>query len=277
MTISELYVRRPVLITMVYILIAVIAAVFISSIDIALYPTVESPVLSVSATCSGAGPEEIEQQVAKVLETRLGSLENLTSITSNSSEGRCQIALQFEYGTDLDEAKNDINSILSMVTRQLPDWAGSPTIMSFNSIQGSTVMSLMLTGARPASELKTIVDETVTPLLERIEGVANVDTLGGSELEYDIVVSQERLAAYSLTLNQISSALSSHNIQSSSGEILQDELHYDLTIDGRYRTLEEIENTVITVKNGIPILISDVVDVVITQRLNFLCVKSEQN
>ena len=164
-----------------------------------------------------------------------------------------------------------------MVTRQLPDWAGSPTIMSFNSIQGSTVMSLMLTGARPASELKTIVDETVTPLLERIEGVANVDTLGGSELEYDIVVSQERLAAYSLTLNQISSALSSHNIQSSSGEILQDELHYDLTIDGRYRTLEEIENTVITVKNGIPILISDVVDVVITQRLNFLCVKSEQN
>ena len=87
MTISELSVRRPVLMTMVYILIIVIACVFISSLDLALYPTVENPVLSVMVSCNDAGPEEIEQQVAKVLENRLSSLENVKSITSRSQEG----------------------------------------------------------------------------------------------------------------------------------------------------------------------------------------------
>lgn len=107
MSISELSVRRPVLMTMVYILIAVIAAVFISSIDLALYPSVDMPVLSVMINCDDAGPEEIEQQVAKPLETSLSSVENVKNITSRSSNGSCMIMLEFEYGTDLEEAKSN--------------------------------------------------------------------------------------------------------------------------------------------------------------------------
>ncbi|MGN0906864.1 MAG: efflux RND transporter permease subunit [Bullifex sp.] len=261
MSISELSVRRPVLMTMIYGLIAVIAAVFISSIDIALYPTVEMPVLSVMVECEGAGPEEIEQQVAKVLETRLSSIENLVDISSTSGDERCRIVLEFNYGTDLDEAKDDVNSALTMATRSLPDWAGSPSVISFNSIQGSTVMSLMLTGPRTNSELQSIAENTITPLLERIEGVADVDTMGGAEKEYQVLVSPERLEAYSLSIQNISSALSGHNVQSTAGEITQGELNYEISIDGRYTNISEIMNTVITVKNGNPILISDVAEV----------------
>lgn len=261
MSISELSVRRPVLMTMVYVLIAVIAAVFISSIDLALYPSVDLPVLSVVVSCNDAGPEEIEQQVAKTFETNLSSVENIKNITSRSQEGRCFIILEFEYGTDLDDAKSDVQSVITRVNRSLPSWAETPQVISFDSIMGSSVMSLTLSGPRSIEELQTIAEDTVQPLLERISGVANVDTFGGGEYEYDVNVSTNRLNAYGVTLAEVSAALAGHNIQSTAGSITQGNLDYNITIDGRFDTLEEISDTVVAVKDGVAIHLSDVADV----------------
>lgn len=261
MSISELSVRRPVLMTMVYVLIAVIAAVFISSIDLALYPSVDLPVLSVIVSCNDAGPEEIEQQVAKTFETNLSSVENIKNITSRSQEGRCFIILEFEYGTDLDDAKSDVQSVITRVTRSLPSWAETPQVISFDSIMGSSVMSLTLSGPRTVEELQTIAEDTVQPLLERISGVANVDTFGGGEYEYAVNVSTNRLNAYGVTLAEVSAALAGHNVQSTAGSITQGNLDYSITIDGRYDTLDEISDSVVAVRNGVAIHLSDVADV----------------
>lgn len=106
------------------------------------------PVLSVMINCDDAGPEEIEQQVAKPLETSLSSVENVKNITSRSSNGSCMIMLEFEYGTDLEEAKSNIQSIITRSSRSLPSWASTPEVMSFNSMSGSTVMNLTLSGPR---------------------------------------------------------------------------------------------------------------------------------
>jgi len=261
MSISELSVRRPVLMTMVYVLIAVIAAVFISSIDLALYPSVDLPVLSVIVSCNDAGPEEIEQQVAKTFETNLSSVENIKNITSRSQEGRCFIILEFEYGTDLDDAKSDVQSVITRVTRSLPSWAETPQVISFDSIMGSSVMSLTLSGPRTVEELQTIAEDTVQPLLERISGVANVDTFGGGEYEYAVNVSTNRLNAYGVTLAEVSAALAGHNVQSTAGSITQGNLDYSITIDGRFDTLDEISDSVVAVRNGVAIHLSDVADV----------------
>ncbi len=261
MSISELSVRRPVLMTMVYVLIAVIAAVFISSIDLALYPSVDLPVLSVIVSCNDAGPEEIEQQVAKTFETNLSSVENIKNITSRSQEGRCMIILEFEYGTDLDEAKSDVQSVITRVTRSLPSWAETPQVISFDSIMGSSVISLTLSGPRTVEELQTIAEDTVQPLLERISGVANVDTFGGGEYEYAVNVSTNRLNAYGVTLAEVSAALAGHNVQSTAGSITQGNLDYNITIDGRFDTLEEISDSVVAIRNGVAIHLSDVADV----------------
>ena len=245
MTIAELSVRRPVLMTMVYLLIAVIAVVFLPRLDIALYPSVEMPVVSVMVSCNDAGPEEVELQVAEVIEDAVGNIENLDTMTSVSSEGSCYVILQFEYGTDLDEAQDEVQSAVTGITRRLPDWAESPTVMTFNASGSTTILRLMLRGDMTVDELQVI--------------------FGGSNIEYDILVSPNRMQAYGITLSQISAAVAAHNIQSTTGEITQNNVDYQITVDGRYMSMEEIENTLVATIDGYPVLVRDVADVVRTE------------
>ena len=120
--------------TMVYVLICVICVVFLPRLDIALYPEVDLPVISVMVRCEDAGPEEIELQVTERMEDALQSLQNLDTMTSISREGMAMVILEFDYGTDLDEAADDVNTITSMLSRRLPDWAENPTVMRFDSM-----------------------------------------------------------------------------------------------------------------------------------------------
>ena len=108
MTLSELSVRRPVLMTMVYVLICVICVVFLPRLDMALYPDVDLPVISVMVSCNDAGPEEIELQVTDTMEDSLNSLQNLDTMTSISREGMAMVILEFNYGTNLDDAYDDV-------------------------------------------------------------------------------------------------------------------------------------------------------------------------
>ena len=265
MTIAELSVRRPVLMTMVYLLIAVIAVVFLPRLDIALYPSVEMPVVSVMVSCNDAGPEEVELQVAQVIENAVGNIENLDTMTSVSNEGSCYVVLQFEYGTDLDEAQDEVQSAVTRITRDLPDWAESPTVMTFNASGNTTILRLMLRGNMTVDELQVIADETVSPLIERIEGVSQVDSFGGANVEYDILVSPNRMQAYGITISQIGAAVAARNIQSTMGEVTQNGVDYQITVDGRYRSIEEIENTLVATIDGYPVLVRDIADVVRTE------------
>ena len=251
--------------TMVYLLIAVIAVVFLPRLDIALYPSVEMPVVSVMVRCNDAGPEEVELQVAEVIEDAVGNIENLDTMTSVSREGSCYVILQFEYGTDLDEAQDEVQSAVTRITRRLPDWAESPTVMTFNASGSTTILRLMLRGDMTVDELQVIADDTVSPLIERIEGVSQVDSFGGSNIEYDILVSPNRMQAYGITLSQISAAVAARNIQSTTGEITQNNVDYQITVDGRYMSMEEIENTLVATIDGYPVLVRDVADVVRTE------------
>ena len=211
--------------TMIYVLIALIAAIFLTRLEIALYPETDMPVISVMVSCEDAGPELIEQQVTKTLEDALSSLENLDTMTSMSSEGNAVIVLEFDYGTDLDEAEEDINSIVTMLSRMLPDWADSPQVMRMDSISTSTVMTLSFTGNYDLDTLQMIAEDDIAPLLERVEGVAQAEVSGGGERSYQIQLDEERLHSYGLTVSQVMSAVSAGNIQASNGEITQNGPH----------------------------------------------------
>ena len=260
MTISEFSVKRPVLMAMVYVLIAIIACVFLTRIEISLYPDVDMPVLSVIVECDDAGPEVIEQQVARVLENNFSSLENLDTMTSQSSDEQCIVILEFDYGTDLDEAEDDTEEAITMATRDLPDWAETPQVLRMDSIVGSTVMILSLSGNYDITTLQQIAEDDIAPLLERIEGVAEADAFGGPETVYEVQVHADRLEAYSLSFSDIQKALAEANIQATGGEITQDGIDYQISVDERYMDIADIADTVITTRNGVPIRISDVAD-----------------
>ena len=249
--------------TMVYVLICVICVVFLPRLDIALYPEVDLPVISVMVRCEDAGPEEIELQVTERMEDALQSLQNLDTMTSISREGMAMVILEFDYGTDLDEAADDVNTITSMLSRRLPDWAENPTVMRFDSMGSGSIMRLTLTGDRTEAELQYIAENTIQPLLERIDGVSQVNVYGGSPVEYTVEVDPNRLEAYNLTISQISSMIAARNIQSSGGEITQRGMDYQITADARYMTIQDIEETIVGYTTaGTPIYLQDVADVV---------------
>ena len=262
MNLSELSVRRPVLMTMVYVLITVICLVFLPQIDLALYPSVDFPVISVMVDCNDAGPEEIELQVAEIFEESLNSIENLDTMTSYSQDGRCMVILEFNYGTDLDDAYDDVNTTVSRITRRLPDWCDTPTVIRFDSMGNDTIMRLILSGEKTKDDLQYIAENTVEPLLSRIEGVSQVEVFGGAPTEFDIEVDPNRLEAYDLELSTISSLIYYRNIQGSGGEITQKGMDYSITTDARYLTEQEISETVIGyADDGRAILLQDVADV----------------
>ena len=261
MTISELSVRRPVLMTMAYVLISVICLVFLPRLDMSLYPDVELPVMSVVIDCNDAGPEEVDLQVTDAMEEALNSLQNLDTMTSISREGRCTIRLEFDYGTDLDDAAEDVNTIVSMRSRFLPDWAETPRVIRYDSTGSTTVMRLVLTGNRSKDDLHYIAENTVQPLLERIDGVSQVNVYGGANIEYYVEVDPNRLEAYGLTLSQVSSRIASRNVQSTGGEITQNGLDYQITTDARYMTVEDINETIVGYAGNKPIYLQDIAEV----------------
>ena len=245
--------------TMIYILIVVIALVFLPRMEIALYPSIDLPVITVMVDCNDAGPEEIEQQVARELEDMFSSLENLNTITSMSSEGSCFVVLQFDYGTNLDEAEEDLNSYITMVSNSLPSWTETPQTFRLDSMGSSQVVSLMLTSdSLSLDELQMLGDNTVSPLIERIPGVGQVNVFGASDVEYHINADPNRLEAYGISLSEIIAAVAADNVQATGGEITDQGINYQVAADERYVTESDIGNTVIRIIDGVPIRINDI-------------------
>jgi multidrug efflux pump subunit AcrB len=249
MDISELSVRKPVTVTMLYILVCVIAAVFIPRLGIALYPSVSPPYVNIITNYSNVGPEEIDKTVTKPILNSLRRIADVKSITSRSSSGRSQVQLEFGYNKDMEDAVNDITSVLARVTNSLPDGCGAPTVMRFN-MSAMPIMRMAVMGDLSLDELRLISEETVQPLLERISGVASADINGGVNREIRVDVNNNRLEAYGLTLQSITGALAARNIQTSNGTLTHGTTDYEIITDEYFKSLDDIRNTVISSSAG---------------------------
>ena len=257
MSISKKILEHPILTICVFALIAIVSAFMIGNIKIALMPEMENPMAMVMTTYTNAGPETVEKSVTQVLESGLVSVNNLKKMTSTSSEGSSTIQLEFNYGTDMDVAVNDIRDKLDMVKRQLPDAAGNPSIFQFSS-SSMPVMTLAINGNRSAQELKKIAEEQIADRLEQADGVAQASVTGGQNGIVRVELDQNRLEAYGLTLSNVASALSSQNIEVGGGSVSEGTKKYMVRTTGEYESIEEINNTGIGTYNGYVVKLSDI-------------------
>ena len=243
MNITELSVRRPVAILMVYILICAIAVIFVPKLAVDMFPSTEFPTLMVSCNYSGAGPEEVEKNVTIPLEDALASLEDLEEITSTSSEGRSWIRLNYGFDKDMDEAADQVQQVLDTLGNRLPDDA-DPRLRKFD-LAAMPIMQLMITGNVPIDELKELGEKVAKPMLERVQGVAEAEVSGGLSRIVKVSLSANRLEAYGLTMGQVASSLRSQNIQMSSGSMTAGSLDYLVRTDEEFASLEEIRHAVV--------------------------------
>ena len=244
MKISEISVRRPVTTVMIYVLVCVVAGIFVPRLGVDLYPSSTVPVLSVSTIYENIGPQEIEENVTKLLESRLSAVSGLESMTSTSSLGRSNVRLLFGYDIDLDDAYNDVQAIISRATRSLPDGCEAPVLRRYDS-DSSPIMRLTVSGDLPLHEIRTLAEDDITPLLERIPGVATVSVYGGAEKLVRVDVSENRLRAYDLTLSEIASALKQRNIKASGGTMTETGIDYQIYVDESFLTLDDIRRSVV--------------------------------
>ena len=249
MNLAEISVRRPVTVLVLTALFVGLAAFIIPDLAVDLYPEADPPYITVSTSYDGAGPLEVEESVTDLLENEISDVSGLQSMTSTSSEGKSRILLEFDYETDLDEATADVSDALEKVTSRLPDDADSPYIFKFD-ISSRPIMDLVIQGNESSDKLKTLAEDSVQPLLERLSGVSSAEVRGGETKVVRVDVLQSRLEAYDLELSDLSDALEDKNVQSGTGSITHDGMDYTLRVDEQFSSLEEIRRTVVATMNS---------------------------
>ena len=254
--ISEKTLQHPVLVLITFILLGVVGIFTIRKTAISLMPDVDMPYLMVSASYTNAGPETVEKAVTTLIENSLSSLSGLKNITSTSREERCTVSLEFNYGTDLDIATNDVRDKLDRVRRALPDNV-TPTIFKMDS-NSMPIMRIAIRGNRSADDLKQIAEDDVVDVLEQADGVGEASVMGGRSKIVRVELEQNRLKAYNLTLSQVSSALSKENLELGGGTITEGKTDYSIRTTGEYSSIEEINDTVIQHLTGYDVKLSDI-------------------
>ena len=256
MSVAGRVIDRPVLISIVFALTAIVGLYTMGNLALDLMPESEMPRLSVSTSYSRAGPESVEKGVTSVLESALINVNGLKSISSSSSEGSSRVTLEFNYGTDLEDATNDIRDKLDRVRNSLPDGAGSPRIFRFDA-NAMPILRIAVSGKRSSEELKELAEDYIAPRFEQVDGIAQAEVTGGRSKIVRVEISQNRLDAYNLTLTGVASTLAGQNLELSGGTISEGSRNYLVRTTGEYRSLRQIADTVVADKGGYGVRLSD--------------------
>ncbi len=260
MKLPEFGVNRPAATAMLFLAVLTLGVICFIKLGIDLTPEIEPTRVTVVTTWQGASCEDVETKVTRVLEKSLGSVSNLDEIRSSTSEGRSTIACTFTWGTNIDEASNDIRARVDRAKRALPDDIDDPLILKFDSAS-MPVMLIGVTARESIEKLYDIIDDEVFQPLQRIEGVGSVDAFGGLQRQINVTLSRERLAGYGLTLSDIEGAIAAENKTLPAGNLKIGIIEYTIRVLGEYVNPEQIRDIPLLQKDGAIIRLKDVAEI----------------
>ncbi|HCW76721.1 MAG TPA: acriflavin resistance protein, partial [Candidatus Marinimicrobia bacterium] len=260
MSIASGPIKRPILTTIVFLVIIVLGVVALSRLAIDLMPEITYPTISVITSYGNVGPQEVEESVTRPIEEALAAVQGVEEINSSSTEGQSQVRVSFTWGTDLDVAANDIRDRIDRVLGRLPEDIDRPQIRKFD-LSSFPVVILGVSSTMNPLDLRQIIDDQVKYRLERVAGVAAVDVWGGLSREIHVDLRSDQLKALGLSSAEILAALKNENLNVPAGLYEKGNVDVLVRTQGEYQSLDEIRNTVVTVRQGTPILVKDVAKV----------------
>ena len=261
MKIPEFSVNRKVTTAMLAMILVVLGFISYSRLGLDFFPDLEFPTVSVVTTYSGASPEDIENTITRPLEQVVNSVANVKKVNSITSEGVSVIMVEFEWGTNLDFAAQDIREQLGQFRSYLPEEASDPLVVKFN-ISQFPIIFYGITADRPTFELKKIIEDEVARRLERIEGVASALVVSMEEREILVEIDQSALEAYHLSLDQIMAALRLENLNLPGGRIIERQTEFLVRTMGEFQNLDDIRQVIVGLTStGAPIYLRDVAEV----------------
>ena len=246
MFLPQFGVKQPVTNLMIFLAIIVMGVMAILFLPIDLMPEMEIPSITVITTYRGASAEDVETAITKHIENDLSIVSNITELVSYSREGVSNVICRFNWGTNLDEAANEIRDRLGFTEMRLPDDADKPIIIKF-STTSIPVLGYGITARENLGKLYETLDKGLATPLKQIAGVGAVQLIGGLQRQINIEIDKGKLAAYGVSINEVESAIRLHNISQPAGSIKVGPNEYMLQTPGEYKDIREIGETIVRV------------------------------
>jgi HAE1 family hydrophobic/amphiphilic exporter-1 len=246
---------------MLAMILVVLGSIAFTKLGLDFFPDLEFPTVSVITTYGGASSEDIENTITRPLEQIVGTVNRVKKVNSTTSEGVSLIMIEFEWGTNLDFAAQDVRDQIGLYENYLPEEATDPLVVKFNLSQFPIIFG-GITSNMPPSELKNLIEDEVAPRLERIDGVASVQVWAADVREILVDVDKAALESRSLSMDQILMALRMENINLPAGHIVERHTDFLVRTLGEFKTIADIKNTIIGATiTGQPIYLKDVAEV----------------
>ncbi|MCX6021375.1 MAG: efflux RND transporter permease subunit, partial [Chloroflexi bacterium] len=265
MGLTRVAINRPVFILMVILAMVVLGGVSYIFLNVELYPSISVPAVTIVTPYSGAGPEDIERLVTAPIENAVAGAPNVDTIASTSSEGQSLVTVTFTEKAQLDFAATDLERRVGSIRSVLPADAGPTSVLKFDTSQ-LPVLTLTYSGDLSLNELFTVAKDDIKPRLEAQPGVAAVTLTGGREREVQVLVDPVRLQSLGVSIDQISQALTRENQGLPSGTLQQGNQQSGLRFYGLWQSVDDIRNTTVTSRSGVPIRIQSVAEVADTYK-----------
>jgi HAE1 family hydrophobic/amphiphilic exporter-1 len=260
MKLSEFSVKHPIFTVMLTLIVIVLGAVSFSRLPIDLMPDITYPTLSIQTSYENATPEEIEELITRPVEGALSAVPGVEDVFSTSTEGSSSVRVTFTWGTDLDAAANDIRDRLDRVMPIFPEEAERPRLRKFD-LASFPILILGASSDLDPIQMRRILDDQIKYRIERVPGVASVDIWGGLEREIHVNLYPDKIKSLGLPLDYILSKIRSENVDVPAGTIERGNFEVLIRIPGIYTSLEEIQNTVIAIREGVPIQLKEIASV----------------
>jgi len=259
MSLIKFAVNRPVTMIIMVSVLLILGFFTYSKLTVDLLPEMELPVAAIITSYGGAGPEEVESGVTKLLESALTTVSNVDTIQSISTAGQSIIIMMFKWGTDMDAAGIEIKDSIGYVEGFLPSGVEDPMVVKMDP----TMMPIMQIGVsgEDLEQVQEIAEEVIEPRLSRIPEVASVIITGGQDREVKVEVDPVRLENYGLTLSQVAQVLQMENFNMSSGKVTRGDREYYVRNMQEFETVEDIRNVAILTPTGASLRLGDIATV----------------
>ncbi|RWX03448.1 efflux RND transporter permease subunit [Flavobacterium cerinum] len=265
MKIAEISIKRPTLIIVLFTILTLGGLFSYSSLSYELIPKFEINVVTISTVYPGASPGEVENTVTKKIEDAVSSLELVKKVESKSYESLSVVMVTLEPEADADYSLNDAQRKINAIEKDLPDDVDPPSLSKF-SLSDLPIITIGATAKMDEVAFYDLLDKKIEPILARVQGVAQVNLIGGEEREIQVSLDQEKLKGYGLSIPMVQSAILSSNLDFPTGNIQTRDNSMLVRLSGKYRNVEEMRNLVVSSKNGIQIRLGEIADVQDSQK-----------
>lgn len=266
MKLAEISIKRPSLVIVLFTILTLGGLLSYSMMGYELIPKFETNVVTISTVYPGASPAEVETSVTRKIEDAVGSLENVKKVESSSYESLSVIMVQLNTGADVNYALNDAQRKVNAILADLPDDADPPSLQKF-SLDDLPIMTLSITSNKLNNkELYDLLDKKIEPIFSRVNGVAQVTLVGGQEREIQVNLDEKKLQGYGLSIADVQQAILSSNLDFPTGALKTRTSRSTIRLSGKYKDVAELNNLVVSNKNGAQVRLSDIATVFDSQK-----------